>query len=130
MLYTRLLAVSGTPSPHDIYPSRLHTMPVGPVLPHQELAIRFTGAMCYAFYLVTLGQTLRWQLFTDEGWKLRRNRNNFFLTATLLIFACTTIYLSLGLQKGIAHVYSAVYGRTMPGYIDWGSTIGVSVTVS
>jgi hypothetical protein len=101
-------------------------MPVGNIPTHKELAVTFTGAVCFAFYLVTLGQTLRWQLFTDEGWKLRRHRNNLILTATVLIFVFTTIYIALGLYKGMENVYDAVYGHEMPGFVTWISTIGVS----
>jgi hypothetical protein len=93
----------------------------------KEIPLRFVGAAFYAFYLVTLGQTLRWQLFTDEGWKFRRNRHNIILTVTILIFVFTTTYIALGLQKGMQDVYQALYGHDMPGYVDWASTIGVSM---
>ncbi|KAF5318862.1 hypothetical protein D9619_010704 [Psilocybe cf. subviscida] len=97
---------------------------------YKELPVRFCGAAFYAFYLVTLGQTLRWQLFTDEGWKIRRNRRNIILTATILIFIFTTTYISLGLYKAMQEVYKAVHGHTMPGYIDTLSTIGQCTTAN
>lgn len=100
-------------------------MPVEDIPPHRVLPVLFTGGVCFAFYLVTLGQTLRWQLFADEGWKFRRHRNNLILTATVSIFACTTIYITLGLYRGMGNVYDAVYGHKMPGFVDWIPTIGV-----
>ncbi|KAF5318627.1 hypothetical protein D9619_010711 [Psilocybe cf. subviscida] len=105
-------------------------MPVGNIPTHKELAVTFSGAVCFGLYLVTLGQTLRWQLFTDEGWKLRRHRNDLILTATLLIFALMTMYIALGLYKGMDNVYDAVYGHKMPGFIDWISTIGQCTTAN
>jgi hypothetical protein len=92
--------------------------------------VRFCGAVCFAFYLVTFGQTLRWQLFTDEGWKFRRHRHDIILTITILIFVFTTTYIALGLQKGMQDVYLAVYGHNMPGYLDWASTIGQCTTAN
>lgn len=100
-------------------------MPVANVPTHKELIVTFSGAICYAFYLVTLGQTLRWQLFADGGWKLRRHRNNYILTVTMSIFSLTTTYIALGLYRGMENIYDAVYGNEMSGYIEWVSTIGV-----
>jgi hypothetical protein len=97
---------------------------------YKDVPVRFFGAAVYAFYLVTFGQTLRWQLFSDEGWQFRRNRQNIILTATILIFAFTTIYIALGLQEGMQIVYSAVYEQNMPGFAVWLSTIGVSTDSS
>lgn len=94
---------------------------------YKELPVRFCGAAFFAFYLVTLGQTLRWQLLTDEGWKFRRNRHNTILTATILIFIFTTTYIGLGLYSGMQNVYHAIYGHNMPGFIAWASTIGASI---
>jgi len=105
-------------------------MAVGTFAAYKELPVRFCGAAFFAFYLVTLGQTLRWQLFSDEGWKFRRNRHNIILTATMLIFIFTTTYIALGLYKGMENVYQAVYGHDMPGFIDWASTIGQCTTAN
>ncbi|KAM6499792.1 hypothetical protein JOM56_005300 [Amanita muscaria] len=47
----------------------------------------------YGLYMATFGVCLRWLLFADEGWRLRKPLDWPMLVATIIIFASYTILL-------------------------------------
>ena len=55
----------------------------------------FTQAALYGLYVATLIHCLRWLVYTDEGWKRRDRVNKLMLTATIIIFLCSTVNLVL-----------------------------------
>lgn len=59
----------------------------------QNVAIVFIDALLYGIYFTTLLHCVRWLVFADEGWKLRRKMDIQWamLLATLLLF-----FFSLG----------------------------------
>jgi hypothetical protein len=66
-----------------------------------SVAVVFTGALAFGLYFATLLTCLRWLLFTDEGWKLRKQIRRSILFITFLIFACNVVYLSLTVRGAV-----------------------------
>ena len=67
---------------------------------HQANSIYSLFILCvlYGIYVATLVSCLRWLLYEDEGWKLRKKVVRPILAVTLLVFACLTAYLSISFQ--------------------------------
>ncbi|KXN92331.1 hypothetical protein AN958_08562 [Leucoagaricus sp. SymC.cos] len=61
----------------------------------ERVAVVFAGALSFGLYVFTLLICLRWLLFVDEGWKLRKVRSvNWSIVAVaLLILGCNLAYL-------------------------------------
>ncbi|KIL60199.1 hypothetical protein M378DRAFT_130795 [Amanita muscaria Koide BX008] len=69
----------------------------------------------YGLYMTTFGMGLRWLLFTDEGWKLRKPFDWPMLVATILIFTFYTTWLGVharltmesvrGVEFNLYHTY-------------------------
>ncbi|KIJ24880.1 hypothetical protein M422DRAFT_274244 [Sphaerobolus stellatus SS14] len=67
--------------------------------PVQTLADVWAEALFLGLYLPTLFRCLRWLLWTDEGWKLRKKIDWTILIVTLLIAACVLIDKAVSLQS-------------------------------
>lgn len=60
-----------------------------------RVSIVFAGALAFGLYAFTLLICLRWLLFVDEGWGLRKARTIKWpiVVVTLLILCCNLAYL-------------------------------------
>ncbi|KIJ24879.1 hypothetical protein M422DRAFT_274243 [Sphaerobolus stellatus SS14] len=67
--------------------------------PVQTLADVWAEALFLGLYLPTLFHCLRWLLWTDEGWKLRKKIDWTILIVTLLIAACIFLDKAVSLQS-------------------------------
>ncbi|KAF8887453.1 hypothetical protein CPB84DRAFT_1826903 [Gymnopilus junonius] len=67
--------------------------------PNENVATLFIGALMYGIYFSTLLHCVRWLLFVDEGWKLRRLREihwpMLLVTFFLFVFSLTNLALAL-----------------------------------
>ncbi|KDR83251.1 hypothetical protein GALMADRAFT_134735 [Galerina marginata CBS 339.88] len=76
----------------------------------QSVAADFVFIMIYGIYFSTLLQCLRWLLFTDEGWTLRRRKEVKWpmLAATLLLFSFSFTNLILQLRGTLVALRTSV----------------------
>ncbi|KAJ3569098.1 hypothetical protein NP233_g5278 [Leucocoprinus birnbaumii] len=66
--------------------------------PDKIVASEFAGALALGIYLCTLGFTVRWLLFSDEGWTRRKAVNWPMVGVTAYIFVATIAYSALDLK--------------------------------
>ncbi|KAF8956232.1 hypothetical protein BDZ97DRAFT_1763981 [Flammula alnicola] len=95
----------------------------------KEIMVVFTESLLYGMYLITLAQCLRWQLFADDGRAARAQHNWSMVTITVLIFALTTVYMSVGLFKSTKIVRDAVHDIPSgpPGLVPWTTVVACTV---
>lgn len=64
---------------------------------HQNVAMVFVDALLYGIYFITLLHCIRWLVFADEGWQLRRKKDIQWtmLLATLLLFSLSLANFAL-----------------------------------
>ncbi|KAF8993279.1 hypothetical protein BDQ17DRAFT_1331769 [Cyathus striatus] len=72
----------------------------------QMVAALFAAALTTGLYFSTLGYTIRWLIFSDSGWKIRRRINWIMLTASLAIFLLSSVHLCLAARETILEVRS------------------------
>ena len=66
----------------------------------------YVQSVMFGLYVATLAHCLRWLLYTDEGWKIRKKINWPMFGAVILVFVFTiadlagTLYVSTGLIVG------------------------------
>ncbi|KIL60210.1 hypothetical protein M378DRAFT_43527, partial [Amanita muscaria Koide BX008] len=58
----------------------------------------------YGLYITTFGVCLRWLLFADEGWKLRRPLDRPMLIVAVLIFVSHTMWLGANARLTMGYV--------------------------
>ena len=58
----------------------------------------FVQAVMFGSYLATLVHCLRWIVYDDEGWKVRKKVNWGMLAITLFVFLSSTTNLGISLQ--------------------------------
>jgi len=63
----------------------------------QNVAMIFTDALLYGIYFMTFLHCIRWLVFADEGWKLRKKKDIHWamVIATLLLFSFSLANLAL-----------------------------------
>ncbi|KIL61455.1 hypothetical protein M378DRAFT_32881, partial [Amanita muscaria Koide BX008] len=54
----------------------------------------FMAAILFGLYLASFAHCVRWLLFEDEGWKVRKKVNRVLATTTLLVFFLSTVSIS------------------------------------
>ncbi|KIL66578.1 hypothetical protein M378DRAFT_369503 [Amanita muscaria Koide BX008] len=61
-------------------------------------------AILYGLYLATFGHSVRWLLYDDDGWKLRRPEkiNSLMLSLTMTIFIFSTLDLGISLRMAFS----------------------------
>jgi len=69
-----------------------------------EVIATFVQAILYGLYIATLAHCLRWIMYNDEGWQLRKTINWHLVSLTMLIFALSTADLGVLLQITIDDV--------------------------
>ncbi|TFK33653.1 hypothetical protein BDQ12DRAFT_727593 [Crucibulum laeve] len=69
--------------------------------PEQNVLAIFVEAILYGLYLATLLHCLRWMLYENEGWKIKKRISIHWtmLTSTVLIFVCSFVNLILRLES-------------------------------
>ncbi|KAJ3569099.1 hypothetical protein NP233_g5279 [Leucocoprinus birnbaumii] len=70
-----------------------------PATADKMVASAFTGALAFGIYLCTLAFTVRWLLFSDEGWSRRKVVNWQIVFVTTFIFVSTLAYSALDLKN-------------------------------
>ncbi|PPQ96834.1 hypothetical protein CVT26_006003 [Gymnopilus dilepis] len=85
----------------------------------------FLAALATGVYLVTLFYCLRWLLFTDDGWRLRKKVHKTMLGGTLAIFVLSSIHLSLAAEGTYVDVRDEERGIPMKsgGRLPWSSLV-------
>ena len=74
------------------------------------LIATFVRAISYGLYSATLIHSLRWLLYTDEGWKVRSvSEFRVALGVTLLLFIFSTANIGLALKITLALVSGQKY---------------------
>jgi hypothetical protein len=70
-------------------------------LPDQIVAVAFLVALFYGLYLATFFHSMRWLLFTDDGWELRGRKSVQWpmFCITLAIFVMSTLDRGLQLRR-------------------------------
>jgi len=58
----------------------------------------------FGLYLATLGHCLRWLLYEDQGWQLRKRVNWLMLSVTVMVFLLSSTDLGVTLRMTIADV--------------------------
>ncbi|KAF8185151.1 hypothetical protein BJ912DRAFT_973717 [Pholiota molesta] len=72
--------------------------------PDQDVASIFVGALFYGLYLTTLFHCIRWLVFTDEGWKVRKRISWTMLSTTVALWVLATISRALELRNTMVQV--------------------------
>ncbi|KAF8959370.1 hypothetical protein BDZ97DRAFT_1922901 [Flammula alnicola] len=74
--------------------------------PDQDVASIFVGALFYGLYLATLFHCIRWLVFIDEGWRIRKKISWTMLIVTLTLWVLSTISRALELRNTMVQVVS------------------------
>jgi hypothetical protein len=74
--------------------------------PDQDVASIFVGALFYGLYLTTLFHCIRWLVFADEGWKVRKRISRTMLSTTIALWVLATISRALELRNTMVQVVS------------------------
>jgi len=70
----------------------------------QHVSSVFIAALFFGLYLASLLPCLRWLIWADEGWKLRKNIHWTILGIALFIFACSTANVGIVLNSLILEI--------------------------
>ncbi|KAF8178727.1 hypothetical protein BJ912DRAFT_1146209 [Pholiota molesta] len=82
----------------------------------------FVSALFYGLYLSTVFHCLRWLVFADEGWKMRRRINWAMLSITIILWALSTLSKALDLRSSMIVVENQTtpaVGRSSPTTLLW-----------
>lgn len=91
--------------PAIIIMAQIPPTPGGTLAPPDKSPIfAFTAALALGFYLCTFVFTIRWLLFADEGWRLRKIINQQMVVVTIFIFALTMAFTALDLKGDIDQI--------------------------
>ncbi|KIL60804.1 hypothetical protein M378DRAFT_130387 [Amanita muscaria Koide BX008] len=73
-------------------------------------------SVLFGLYLATLGHCVRWLLYDDQGWKLRKQVNWLILSITIVVFLLSSADLGVTLRMTIADVLGdkLVFGVLTP----------------
>jgi hypothetical protein len=100
--------------------------------PDQNVASIFVSTLFYGLYLATLFHCVRWLIFTDDGWRLRKRINWTMLTITLVLFVLSTLSRALVLQTTMVQVLNGSKPHPPPPPTSqiWNTTILLTLDVS
>lgn len=82
--------------------------------PEQDVASIFVAALFYGLYLTTLFHCLRWLIFADEGWKIRKKIEWTNLSITVMIWVLATISRALELSNTMVQVANETKPKPPP----------------
>ncbi len=77
-------------------------------------------------YLCTLAFCLRWLLFADQGWRIRKGINWILLTASLALFLLSSTHIIMAVKSTITTVQSDIRGDPPSSKLPWTSVVMVS----
>ncbi|KDR74689.1 hypothetical protein GALMADRAFT_141043 [Galerina marginata CBS 339.88] len=69
-----------------------------------RLLALFVAAVSTGMYLCTFFYCIRWLVYTDEGWKIRKGIDKIMLSGTLAIFVMSSIHTSLAVSTSFAAI--------------------------
>ncbi|KAF5314411.1 hypothetical protein D9619_011835 [Psilocybe cf. subviscida] len=72
-----------------------------------RLLALFISALCTGVYFCTFCSCIRWMVFTDDGWRIRRHIRKGVLAATLAIAVFSTTHTVLAVTTSVAIVRQA-----------------------
>lgn len=102
---THKIPVGGTPCLRLPPMAQIPPRPGGiPTSPDKSVVFAFTAALGLGFYLITFIFAIRWLLFADEGWRLRKVVNRPTVFVTLFTFVLTMVYTGLDLKGAMDQV--------------------------
>jgi hypothetical protein len=94
----------------------------GPDLPSYTLvqgsAISFIAGMFLGIYLISLAFALRWLIFTDEGWMLKKSIHWFTLILTNVIAVLVSINQVMKVDVAIAEAEFVEQGHSPGKYVE------------
>ena len=77
-------------------------------------------------YLCTLFFCLRWLLFDDQGWRLRKKINWTLLMTTLFLFVLSTTHVTMAAKSTVILVQEDIRGVPPSPKLPWTSVVMVS----
>ncbi|KJA22194.1 hypothetical protein HYPSUDRAFT_87628 [Hypholoma sublateritium FD-334 SS-4] len=95
----------------------------------ERIGALFLAALATGAYLCTLVYCLRWLSFSDQGWKLRKPIDRTSLTIALMLFALSSIHITLAAVTTVEWAEYAV-SRFVPNSskLPWSATVMCTVT--
>lgn len=94
-----------------------------------RLIALFIAALCTGVYICTLLLSVRWLVFKDEGWSIRKRISKGFLAATLAIAVLSTVHIVLAVTTSVARIREAEspsHSTTPHQKVPWESVVMVS----
>jgi len=90
----------------------------------------FIAALATGVYLCTLFYCIRWLVYTDEGWRVRKKIDKTMLSGTLAICALSSIHTSLAVQTSFVEIRNLEMGiaNTPNAPLPWTSVVMCTVT--
>ncbi|KAF9443761.1 hypothetical protein P691DRAFT_763984 [Macrolepiota fuliginosa MF-IS2] len=90
----------------------------------KEISVVFAGALAFGLYFSTFLSCVRWFLFVDEGWKVRRNIRWPTVAMTVLIFGVNVVFLSWTLHWTMVKAWHAISNPGVPYQVpEWADII-------
>ncbi|KAF7770717.1 hypothetical protein Agabi119p4_6691 [Agaricus bisporus var. burnettii] len=101
-----------------------------PFLLPQAIAITFAGAIFLGFYLISVAFANRWLVFTDDGWKIRRNIHWYTLSITNITAVLVLIAQSVTLSTSMAEASYVEEGNQLADHEDppWKAIVRCTVS--
>ncbi|KAF9446594.1 hypothetical protein P691DRAFT_825444 [Macrolepiota fuliginosa MF-IS2] len=94
------------------------------ILLDQEISVVFVGALAFGLYFSTFLSCVRWLLFADEGWKVRRDIRWPTVAMTILIFGVNVVFLSWTLHWTMVKAWHATSNPGVPYQVpEWADII-------
>ncbi|KAF9450648.1 hypothetical protein P691DRAFT_809931 [Macrolepiota fuliginosa MF-IS2] len=96
---------------------------------YSEIAVVFVGALAFGLYFATLLTCIRWLLFVDEGWRLRKTIRWTILSVTFFIFGFNVAYLGWSLHWSMIKAWHAINDPPGATYTtpEWANIISCTV---
>ena len=91
-------------------------------------AALFVGALGTGMYLCTFAYSLRWLLYSDQGWKLRQKIDWKILTPTLAMCTLTCTHIALAAVLTVEWTTNAVNHVPTSNKVAWPATVMVRHT--
>ena len=74
-----------------------------------ELPPPFIRAIMYGLYVGTSVHCLRWLLFDDKDWNIRKKINRTMLTITTVLFILMTVQVCVALKSVVRSDYNSAW---------------------
>lgn len=89
----------------------------------------FIAAVATGVYLCTLSTCVRWLVYVDDGWRVRKQINKTWLSATLAIFFLSSLHTTLAVTTTFFNIRTLETGVIIKesDVIPWTDVVQVSV---